>query len=73
MQQAPLHHSRVPAPLPGHQLREVPLEVRIHEWLLFVENEHLSLSLKSSATRIAFLHNETWKLLILFCVVQLIH
>lgn len=26
IQQAALHHSRVPAPLPGHQLRDVPLE-----------------------------------------------
>lgn len=68
-QQAPLHHSRVPAPLPGHQLREVPLEARIHEWLLFIENEDVSLSWKwpyLPPIQIAFLHNKTWKLLICF-------
>lgn len=71
IKQVPLHHSRVPTPLPGHQLREVPLEARIHDWLLFIETEDVFLSLKWSylppvVNQIAFLHNETWKILIVF-------
>lgn len=74
IQQAPLHHSRVPAPLPGHQLQEVPLEARIHDWLLLIENKDVSLSLKwpylpPVVTQIAFFRNETWKLLIVSGVV----
>lgn len=60
IQPAALHHSRVPAPLPGHQLREVALEARIHDRSLFLEKR------RRVFTIVVVQQNKSWLLVIIW-------